>query len=78
MSGIPKSVPSTLAEDLRPIALTSVLAKIQETFAVKWMYEDNTGKISDSQYGGVPRSSTINALVNLLHKCHKLMAKGTE
>ena len=76
--GIPKSVPCTLAEDLRPIALTSILAKIQETFVVKWMYEDTTGKISESQYGGVPRSSTVNALVNLLHKWHKLWTKGTE
>ena len=28
VSGIPKSIPCTLADDLRPIALTSVLAKI--------------------------------------------------
>ena len=73
VSGIPKSIPCTLSDDLRPIALTSVLAKIQETFAVKWMYDDTTGKISDSQYGGLPRSSTVNALVNLLHNWHKLM-----
>ena len=73
VSAIPKSIPCTLADDLRPIALTSVLAEIQETFAVKWMYDDTTWKISDSQYGGLPRSSTVNALVNLLHNWHKLM-----
>jgi hypothetical protein len=39
----------SLAEDLRPIALTSVLAKVQESFAVRWIYEDTEGKISDSQ-----------------------------
>ena len=73
VSGIPKSIPCTLADDLRPIALTSVLAKIQETYAVKWMYDDTTGKISDSQDDGLPRSSTVNALVKLLHNWHKLM-----
>ena len=30
--GIPKSVPCTLVEDLRPIALSSVVAKAQESF----------------------------------------------
>ena len=71
--GIPKSVPCTLVEDLRPIALSSVVAKAQESFAVWWIYDDIVGKISDSQYGGLPRSSTINALVNLIHKWHKSM-----
>ena len=36
--GIPKSVPCTLVEDLRPIALSSVVAKAQESFAVRWIY----------------------------------------
>ena len=71
--GIPKSVPCTLVEDLRPIALSSVVAKAQESFAVRWIYDDTVGKMSDSQYGGLPRSSTINALVNLIHKWHKSM-----
>ena len=41
--GILKSVPCTLVEDLRPIALTSVVAKAQESF-VAWIYEDTLGK----------------------------------
>ncbi len=45
----------------------------QESFAVRWIHEDTAGKISHSQYGGLPRSSTINALVNLIHKWHKSM-----
>ena len=71
--GIPKSVPCMLVEDLRPVALSSVVAKAQESFAVRWIYDDTVGKISDSQYGGLTRSSTINALVNLIHKWHKSM-----
>jgi hypothetical protein len=73
VSGIPKSVPCTFVEDLRSIALTSVLAKVQESFAVRWIYEDTEGKISDSQYDGLLRPSTINALLNLLHKWHESM-----
>ena len=64
--GIPKSIPCRLVEDLRPIALSSVVAKAQESFAVRWIYDNTVGKISDSQYGGLTRSSTINALVNLI------------
>ena len=36
--GIPKSLPCRLVEDLRPIALSSVVAKAQESFAVRWIY----------------------------------------
>ena len=53
--------------------LSSVVAKAQESFAVRWIYDDTVGKISDSPYGGLPQSSTINALVNLIHKWHKSM-----
>ena len=49
------------------------MAKTQEFFAVRWIYDNTAGKISDSQYGGLPRSSTINALLNLIHKWHKSM-----
>ena len=35
VAAIPKVVPCTVVENARPIALTSVLSKIQESFAVK-------------------------------------------
>ena len=38
--GVTETAPCTLAEDLRPISLTSILTKLQGSFAVKWMYED--------------------------------------
>ena len=68
-----KSLGTRLVEDLRPVALSSIVAKAQESFAVRWIYDDTVEKISDSQYGGLMRSSTINALVNLTHKWHKSM-----
>lgn len=69
VSGIWKTIRHArfLKTYIRPTALTSVLARVQESFAVRWMYEDTDGNISD--YGGLPKSSGILALVNLLHKC---------
>lgn len=49
--------------------------KVQESFAVRRKYDDAVGKISDSQYGGLPRSSTINAAVKLIHKWYKSMGQ---
>jgi hypothetical protein len=53
LKGIPKSSPCSTVDNLRPIALTSVLSKIQESFVVNWMNEDIQGKISASQFGGI-------------------------
>ena len=46
--------------------------KVQESFAVRRKYDDTVGKTSDSQYGGIPRTSTINAAVKLTHKSHEV------
>ena len=51
--GIPKSTPCASVENLRPIALTSVLSKTQESFVIKWMNADIQDKISQSQFGGI-------------------------
>ena len=40
---------------------------------MKWMYEDIDEKITDSQYGRLPGSSAVHALVNLVHKWYKAM-----
>ena len=71
--GVPKITPCNSFEEMRPIALTSALGKLQEHFAVKWLYEDINGKISNSQYGGLPKSSTVLALLRLLHNWHEAM-----
>ena len=63
---IPKIVPWPSEEALRPIALTIIFSKIQESFAVEWRMEDISSNISPAQYGGLPGSSTILALLNLL------------
>jgi hypothetical protein len=72
---IPKIVPLPSVEALRPIALTSIFSKIQESFVVEWMMEDISSNISPAQYGGLPGSSTILALLNLVHNWYQALEK---
>ena len=68
MTAVPKVDPCTDLNDLRPISLTSRLSKIQESYVVDWMHEDIKDGICSEQYGGVPGSSAVLALVHLLPK----------
>ena len=36
---IPKTTPCNRVEELRPMSLTSVLSKVQESYAVEWMFK---------------------------------------
>ena len=73
MKGIPKSIPCSTVDNLRPIALTSVLSKVQESFVVDWTNEDIHDKISESQFGCIRNSSTSLALLYLIHKWYEAM-----
>ena len=73
LAPIPKVEPCTNPDEIRPIALTSTISKIQESYVVDWMYDDIESKICKEQYGGVPRSSAVLALVHLLHKWNKAL-----
>ena len=70
VSPIPKVIPCSGVNELRPIALTSVLSKLQESYVVSWLKEDIHGKITEAQYGGRSGSWAILALINLVHKWH--------
>ena len=48
IASVPKLQPCSTVEDLRPIALTSVLSKIQESYVMEWVLEDTRDRISDS------------------------------
>ena len=72
ISPIPKTCN---ANDLRPISLTPALSKIQEDFAVKWLYEDIGKKIDLRQFGSIKGSSTSLRLVDLLHNWLKSLDK---
>ena len=64
VSPIPKAIPCSGVDELRPIALTSVLSKLQESYVVSWLKEDIHGKITEAQYGGRSGSSAILALIS--------------
>ena len=55
LKAIPKNIPCSTVDNLRPIALTSFLSKVQESFVVN---EDMHDKISESQFGAIRNSST--------------------
>ena len=73
LKGISKSIPCSTVDNLRPIALTSVLSKVQESFVLDWINEDIHDKISESQLGGIRNSSTSLALLYLIHKWYEAM-----
>ena len=61
-----KNPPKTIEQDLRPIALTSLLAKELERFVVKiWKGTDNLLR-DVNQYGNTKGLSTT-MLVNMIH-----------
>ena len=70
---VPKVEPCPDLDEIRPIALTSTISKIQESYVVDWMYQDIEPAICKEQYGGVTRSSAVLALVQLLHKWSKAL-----
>ena len=57
----------------RPIALTSSLSKIQESYATEWILEDVEDKISEFQFRRLPGTSTVQALIYLMHKWHSVL-----
>ena len=70
---IPKTTPCNRVEELRPISLTSVFSKVQESYAVEWILEDVQEEISDSKFGGLAGSSVVLTLVYLVHNWYKSM-----
>ncbi len=70
---IPKITPCSNVEDLRPISLTSVISKVQESYVVEWVHEDIKGKVSEAQFGGLPGSSAVLALVRFAHNWYSAM-----
>jgi len=70
---VPKEMPARVAK-LRPISLTSLLAKVSERFVSKWVLDDLTGSIDRNQYGSVKGSSTTHCLIELLD----VLYKGTD
>ncbi len=43
--------PKRLEKDLRPISLTLVVSKIQESFVMKWIWDNVGVDVDPTQYG---------------------------
>ena len=69
MSPIPKTKPiRNLKKELRPISLTSAVSKVTEELLVEDYVKPAVLKVIDiNQYGAIPKSSTVIALINMLH-----------
>ncbi|KAI8519532.1 hypothetical protein Bbelb_027890 [Branchiostoma belcheri] len=67
---LPKTNPPTL-NDLRPISLTSLLAKICESFIAKWILTDITPHLDPRQFGGILGRPTTHCLVDILNQLYK-------
>ena len=66
---LPKQKPVEVAsKHLRPISLTPAISKVAEDFVVSKYVGPAVLKIIDpNQYGGIPRSSTLFALISMVH-----------
>ena len=69
ISPIPKTKPiRNLKKELRPISLTSTVSKVAEELLVEDYVKPAVLKVIDNnQYGAIPKSSTVIALINMLH-----------
>ena len=68
---LPKKTPAQqIQKDIRPISLTPILCKELEVYPVQWIWESVADKVDPKQFGTVKGSSTIHALVELLHHCY--------
>ncbi len=57
-----------LKKELRPISLTPNISKVAEHFVVKdYVKPAVLKKIDPNQYGAIPKSSTIFALLSMVH-----------
>ncbi len=67
---LPKVTPPTeIEKDLRPISLTPAMSKAcMEHFIYTWLWECVREKIDPNQFGGKKGSSTVYALIKLLHE----------
>ena len=63
---IPKEKTVNSLDQLRPISLTPIFARVFESFIAKWIVDDIAEHIDKKQFGNVKGSSTVHYLVDLL------------
>ena len=66
-----KHPPVSIDNDIRPISLTPIIAKVFESLVLKWVDVYVKPQIDDKQYGGMAGTCTTDALVEMLHKWYE-------
>ena len=66
-----KRPPESIENDIRPIALTPILAKVFESIVLKWVDNIIIPQIDDKQFDGMAGTGTTDALVEILHKWYE-------
>ena len=68
---IPKVHPvADINSDLQPIVLTPTLSKVLESLNVEWILDCLYQKLDPKQFGAIPGSSSVDALISLLHSLY--------
>ena len=74
---VPKvSPPTNIEEDLRPISLTSQIAKVMEDCTLAKLFPQIVDKLDSKQFA-LPKKSTTHALVYLIHSILNALEKGS-
>ena len=71
-----KNPPKQIEKDIRPISLTSLIAKELERFVATWLRIEQKATADPLQYGNKKHVSTTHMLVNLVHKWSKALDEG--
>ena len=73
---IPKLIlPASIENYLRPISLTSQISKVMEGFTLNSLLPQMVNKLDTKQFA-LPKRSTTQALIYLLHLIHDGLEKG--
>ena len=62
-----KHPPDTVENYIRPISLTTILAKVLESLVLKWVDICVKHQIDDRQFGGMTGTCTTDVLVEMLY-----------
>ncbi|CAB4032223.1 RNA-directed DNA polymerase from mobile element jockey, partial [Paramuricea clavata] len=69
---LPRKIVKDVSKHLRPISLTPILSKVAEEFIIQeYVKPAVLKKIKSNQFGSIPKSSTTQALISMIHTWSK-------
>ena len=63
--------PVSIDKDIRPISLKPIAAKVVESIVMEWVDDTIVSNVDPKQFGGLPGTSTTDALVEMAHKWYE-------